>query len=238
METRRRGLRRSAVVIASALAAVLAATGAPALAAANPGVAVFPAMDIYQGGVGCLVGFVEPQMRIALSIGQCNHGSIVTDSRENVVGAVMLARRNTGVGSAADATAADAEYEVIKLAHHAIATDQLPNGRQLQSVPGFSVQPALPVCHVGISTGQSCGRLSSVSASGLVIADMAADQRDLGGPVYVLTDDNHAVIVGMLDGVQGAISHAQSWQAVMRQLYLDTRSLSSPQPILGRALGS
>ncbi|KZS67417.1 hypothetical protein A4G26_08555 [Mycobacterium kansasii] len=233
METVWYGFRHSAVAIAIALVAL----SAPAPAAAKPGVTVFPGMEIHQGAMVCTVGFVEPRLRIAVSAGRCDEGSTVTDSKENVVGTVMLARRGTVNEPAAADSAAGVEYEVITLAPEVIASELLPGGRQLQPIPGFSVQPALPVCHAGISSGQVCGRVSSVGNDGFAIADMTADQRDLGGPVYTLTDDNRAVIVGLLDGARGSTLWAYSWQAVMRQLYIDARSAGPIQPPLGHTIG-
>lgn len=219
------------------MAIALVALGAAAPAAAKPGVTVFPGMEIHQGAMVCTVGFVETRLRIAVSAGRCDEGSTVTDSKNNVVGTVMLARRGTVNEPAAADSAAGVEYEVITLAPEVIATELLPSGRQLQSTPGFSVQPGLPVCHAGILSGQVCGRVSSVGNDGFAIADMTADQRGLGGPVYALTEDNGAVVVGLLDGVRGSTLWAQSWQAVMRQLYVDARSAGPIQPPLGHTIG-
>jgi hypothetical protein len=58
-----------------------------------------------------------------------------------------------------------------------------------------------------------------------VVTGVATDQHDIGGPVYTVTDDNRAVIVGLFEGVSGSGPTAESWQAAMRQLYLDGRSL-------------
>ncbi|CAM4274561.1 hypothetical protein MB901379_01491 [Mycobacterium basiliense] len=224
------GSCRSAVATALALVSL----GAPAAAEAKTGLTVFPGMQIRQGSVACTVGFVETKMRIALSAGQCNGGPTVTDSERRVVGEVLLARRNIVGEVALDGATAGIEYEVIRLSPEVTATDRLPSGRQLQSSPGFRVRPALPVCHFGATTGQVCGgRVGSVSGNRFSIADLAADKRDLGGPVYALGDDNQAVIVGLLDGTRGSLLEAQSWHVVMRQLYLDSSSLNSPQPPLG-----
>jgi len=214
-------------VIAIGVAVALVTFGAPGRVHADPGVTVFPGMEIRQGSAVCVVGFVEPRARIALTTGKCDGGAIATDSHANVVGTVMLARRNTANESAPDGAIPGINYEVIKLAAGVTPSQMLPAGRQLQSAPGLRALPGLPVCHFGLSTGQTCGRVDSIGNGRFVISDMAADK--FGGPVYALTDDNHAVIVGLLDGTSGALPEAESWQDVMKQLYLDIRPPSSQQ---------
>ncbi len=59
---------------------------------------------------------------------------------------------------------------------------------------------------------------------------MAVDNRDFGGPVYALTDDGGAVMVGLYEGMWEAAPELETWQAVMRQLYLDSRLPAAPQP--------
>ncbi|ORB86193.1 hypothetical protein B1987_23205 [Mycobacterium kansasii] len=226
------GFRHSAVAIALALA-----FSAAAPAQASPGVTVFPGMEIHQGATVCMVGFVEPRLRIALSAGRCDDAPTVTDSHANVVGSVVLARRASVSEPVAADSASAVEYEVIALAPEVTTTQLLPGGRRLESIPGFTVQPALPVCHNTISAGQMCGRIGSVGNDGFAITGMIADPRDVGGPVYTLTDDNRAVIVGLLDGVRGTALWAQSWQAVMRQLYIDAQSAGATQPPLGQPIG-
>ncbi|OBF22673.1 hypothetical protein A5725_10580 [Mycobacterium kubicae] len=222
-------LRRDVCGFAAAIVLVLAVIG-PAPANADPGVTVFPGMEIHQGNAACVVGFVEPQMRIALTSGRCDVDPIVTDSRDRVIGVVLLARTDTLTGSAVNGPAAGVEYEVIKLSPSVGATQQLPIGRPLDVTPAVHPQPALPVCRSASVGAQSCGRIGSAGNGRFVLTAMATDKGDLGGPVYVLTDDNRAVIVGLLDGSRESMPEAQSWQAVMQQLYLDTRSRTAPQP--------
>jgi hypothetical protein len=213
------------MVIAFALLAI----GASTRADADTGVKVFPGMEIHQGSTICTLGFVEVRLRFALTVGQCDGGPTVTDSHGDVVGVVAQAHRNAADDTAADGSMAGVDYEVIKLDPNANPTDLLPTGRQLQSTPGLVAQPALPVCHFGISTAQTCGRVGSVSNGRFVIQDVPVDKRDHGGPVYTLTDNNRATIVGFFDAVSGSAPAAESWQAVMEQLYVDLRAPSSPQ---------
>jgi hypothetical protein len=215
----------SCVAIASAAAFVGVATPA----SADPDITAFPGMEIHQGATVCTLGMVETTLRIAVATGQCDGGSIATDSHGNVLGSVMSARHNTA-SPAVDGSVPDVQYEVIRLDDGVTASDVLPNGRQLQSAPGVLAQAGASVCHFGISTGQSCGRVTSVSNDRFTLAGVALDPRDIGGPVYTLNADNRAVIVGLFEGVTGSAPTAESWQAVMQQLFLDGRSPGQGPP--------
>jgi hypothetical protein len=227
METLSRGSNCLAIVLAFVVIGICA----PAQVDANHGVKVFPGMEIHQGSTICTLGFVEVRLGIALTTGRCDGGPVVTDSNRDVVGAVYLARHNPADDAAVDGSMSGVEYEVIRLASNVIASDRLPTGRQLESMPGLPAQPALPVCHFGISTGQTCGRGSSVGDVGLDIPGTSTGRHDIGGPVYALTDDNRAVIVGLFDGMWRSVPEAESWQAIMHQLYVDLRSFPSQQPV-------
>jgi hypothetical protein len=224
-------LSRGSNCLAIVFAFVLIGICAPAQVDANGGVKVFPGMEIHQGSTICTLGFVEVRLGIALTTGQCDGGPVVTDSHRDLVGKVLLTRRNPADAAAADGSTAGVEYEVIRLASNVTATDLLSTGRQLQSMPGLQAQPDLPVCHFGISTGQTCSRASSVSNGRFVIPGISTDRRDVGGPVYAPTDDNRALIVGLFDGTRRSVPEAESWQAIMHQLYVDLRSFPSQQPV-------
>ncbi len=49
------------------------------------------------------------------------------------------------------------------------------------------------------------------------------------GPVYSLTDDNNAVIVGLVEGTWRSAPQIESWQAVMAQVYIDSHTYSPQQ---------
>ncbi len=216
--------------IAFAFAAMVLA--APGRANADPGITVFPGMEIHQGTAVCMVGLVEPRLRVALTSGQCDGGaSAVTDRDHNVIGSVVLARRQSADEPVADSTMLPVEYEVIALAPGTTASDLLPTGRHLRSTPGLRAQPGLPVCQFRRSEGQRCGSVSSVGNGRFVMSDMAVDTRDFGGPVYAVTDDNGAVIVGMFEGMCKSAPKLETWEAVMQQVYIDAGSHSQQQPL-------
>ncbi|OBG90596.1 hypothetical protein A5697_12005 [Mycobacterium sp. E3251] len=225
--------RCSRLAIGFAIAVMV--VGSPSPASADPAVTVFPGMEIRQGGTVCMVGMVEPRLRIAVTSGQCESGaSEVTDRDGNPVGTVVLARRQAADDTAANGAMLPVEYEVIALGATVTASDVLPTGRQLKSSPGLRAQPGLPVCQFRRAVGQWCGSISSVSNGRFIVADAAVDGRDFGGPVYVLTDDA-AVIVGLFEGIWGSVPEMESWQAVMQQVYVDGRSQTQQQQPPGEA---
>lgn len=218
--------------LAIAPAATMMLIGAPGWAGADPAVTVFPGMEIRQGNTVCMVGMVEPRLRIALTSGQCDGGqSMVTNRDRKPIGDVVLGRRQVDTDSAADTSMLPVEYEVIALAGNVTASDLLPTGRQLRSTPGLRAQPGLPVCQLRRSTGQRCGSVGAVTNGRFAMADMVVDGRDFGGPVYALTDDNNAVIVGLYEGMWRSSPQFESWQAVMAQVYIDSHSTTGQQQL-------
>ncbi|OBI05998.1 hypothetical protein [Mycobacterium scrofulaceum] len=210
--------------LAIAFAFVVTMAGCPGQAGASPAVTAFPGMEIRQGATVCMVGLVEPRLRVAVTSGQCgNSEADVTDHDGNPVGKVVLARRQSADDPAANREMSPVEYEVVALGPDVTASDLLPTGRQLKSSPGLRAQPGLPVCQFRRSVGQRCATISSVNAGRFIIADVAVDSRDFGGPVYALTDDG-AVVVGLYEGMWGAVPEMESWQAVMQQVYVDGRA--------------
>jgi hypothetical protein len=200
---------------------------APGQAAADPGSTVFPGMEIHQGGTVCMVGLVEPRLRVAMTSGQCDGGqSVVTDRDRKPIGNVVLGRRQVDADSAADTSMLPVEYEVIAIAADVAASDVLPTGRHLGSVPDMRAQPGMPVCQLRSATGQRCGSVSSVGNGRFAITDMASDSRDFGGPVYTLTDEHNALIVGLVEGTWKSSPQIESWQAVMAQVYIDSHTYS------------
>ncbi len=186
-----------------------------------------------------MVGLVEPRLRVALTSGQCDGGqSVVTDRDRKPIGNVVLGRRQLDADSTADTSMLPVEYEVIAIAPDMTATDVLPTGRHLVSAPGMRAQPGMPVCQLRSATGERCGSVSSIGNGRFAITDMAMDSRDFGGPVYTLTDDNNAVIVGLVEGTWKSSPQIESWQAVMAQVYIDSHTYSpQQQPPARRMIG-
>ncbi len=217
--------------LATAFACALTFFGAAPPAQADTGVTVFPGMQIHQGDTACMVGFVQLRLHVAVTTGQCDEGPLVTDRDGHLVGAVMLARRQVAV-DASDSATLPVEYEVIMLAPDVTATDVLPTGRHLREAPTLDAQQGLPVCQFRVSAGQRCGSIGPVNNGRFAIADMAVDNRDFGGPVYALTDDGDAAVVGLYEGMRRSTPQLETWQAVMRQLYIDAHARGEQRPQL------
>jgi hypothetical protein len=212
---------RGCLCFIATFACALGSICTPVHAVADPAVMVFPGMEVQDENSACMVGFVEARLRIAVTAGQCGGGATVTDRNKEVLGTVVQAHRKLAEDAGADGSTQAADYEVIALAPNIAASDVLPTGRRLQSSPALRAGLALPVCRLESSRGETCGRVSAVGNGRFVIADMAADGGVLGGPVYALTDDNRAVVVGLFAGMGGALPEAESWEAVMQQVYAD-----------------
>jgi hypothetical protein len=97
-------------------------------------------------------------------------------------------------------------------------------------VPGLSPQPGMSVCEFRSSAGQGCGSVASVGNGRFVVADIAVDDGDIGGPVYVITGDNEAAIVGLFEGMSRSAPQLESWQAVMQQVSIDNSAQNPQQP--------
>ena len=212
---------RGCVCFIATFACALGSICTPVHAVADPTVTVFPGMEVHEENSACMVGFVEARLRIAVTAGQCGGGSTVTDRNKEVLGTVVQAHRKPAEDAGAAGSTETADYQVIALAPNIAASDVLPTGRRLQSSPALRAALALPVCRLESSRGETCGRISAVGNGRFVIADMPADNSALGGPVYALTDDNRALVVGLLAGMGGTLPEAESWEAIMRQVYAD-----------------
>ena len=76
----------------------------------------------------------------------------------------------------------------------------------------------LPVCHFGVITGESCGAVQAVNNGWFTMANGVVSQKgDSGGPVYNLTSDGRAAIVGMFNSTWGEYPAAVSWQVASQQ---------------------
>lgn len=222
---RRRWLRMLAATAAPVVA--LALPSAPAQA--TPGVLVFPGMEVRQGTNVCTLGYVDPQMRIAFTAGHCRGGNgQVTDRDGNLIGTQALFRDNTPNGATVDTNHQIADWEAISLAPDVTINNILPGGRQLISDPAIAPVAGLPVCHFGVITGESCGTVQAVNNGWFTMANGVVSQKgDSGGPVYNLTPDGRAAIIGMFNSTWGTFPAAVSWQVASQQAREDVISAAS-----------
>lgn len=221
----RRGWLR---VLASAAAPIAALALASAPAQATPGVLVYPGMEIRQGTNVCTLGFVDPGARTAFTAGHCRGDGAVSDRDGNPIGSLTMFRDNTPDGATIATDHMIADWEAIALAPDVDLNNILPGGRMLVSDPGFAPQPGLPVCHFGVVTGESCGTIEAVNNGWFTMANGVVSQKgDSGGPVYVVTPDGRAAIVGMFNSTWGNYPAAVSWPTASQQAREDVLQAAS-----------
>jgi hypothetical protein len=229
---RRPGLRMLAAAASISGLAVSVVT-----AHATPGVLVFPGMEVRQGTNVCTLGYVDPQMRIAFTAGHCRGNGQVTDRDGNPIGMQALFRDNTPNGATIDTNHQIADWEAISLAPDVTVNNILPGGRQLVADPAIAPVTGLPVCHFGVVTGETCGTIQAVNNGWFTMANGVVSQKgDSGGPVYNVTPDGRAAIVGMFNSTWGQYPAAVSWQVASQQAREDVisaaaGSVPAPPPV-------
>jgi hypothetical protein len=205
-------------VVASAAVSVLAPTIPVAPAQADPGVLVYPGMEVHQDTNVCTLGFVDPQARVAFTAGHCRGSGPVGDKDGRFIGHLAMFRDNTPDGATIDTNHQIADWAAIGLAPDVQVNNILPGGRALVSDPAVAPHPGLPVCHFGVITGESCGTVEAVNNGWFTMANGIVSQKgDSGGPVYVVTPDGRAVIIGMFNSTWGNYPAAVSWQTASQQ---------------------
>jgi hypothetical protein len=215
-------------VTAAAAASVLTLTVLSAPAQADPNVVVFPGMEIIQGTNVCTLGYVDPQMRVAFTAGHCRGDGSVRDKAGRFVGNQAFFRDNTPNGATVDTNHQIADWEAISLAPDVAVNNVLPGGRVLVADAGVTPAPGLPICHFGVVTGESCGTIQAVYNGWFTMADGVVSQKgDSGGPVYMVTPDGRAAIVGMFNSTWGQFPAAVSWQIASQQAREDVISATS-----------
>jgi hypothetical protein len=221
---RRRWLR----MLAAAAAAIVALMLPSAPAQAGPGVLVYPGMEVRQGTNVCTLGYVDPQNRIAFTAGHCRGSGQVNDRDGDLIGSQALFRDNTPNGATIDTNHQIADWEAISLSPAVNVNDILPGGRELIADPAIVPSVGLPVCHFGVITGESCGTVQAVYNGWFTMANGVVSQKgDSGGPVYNVTPDGRAAIIGMFNSTWGQYPAAVSWQAASQEAREDVISAAS-----------
>jgi hypothetical protein len=135
---------------------------------------------------------------------------------------VATSRDNTPDGTVVRTDQVIADYETIGLATDVTVNNILPGGRQLVADPAPQLTAGAPVCHFGVITGESCGSIERVNNGWFTMDNGVISKKgDSGGPVYVLSDNNKAVIIGLFNSTWGALPAAVSWQATGQQVRED-----------------
>jgi hypothetical protein len=120
------------------------------------------------------------------------------------------------------------DYEGITLAPDVTPSNVLPGGRSLASDPGFVINAGQAVCHYGVVTHETCGTVEAVYNGWFTMANGILSQKgDSGGPVYVLTGDGRAVLVGIFNSTWGNFPAAVAWNAIRQQISEDVNAPSA-----------
>lgn len=221
------GLRAFAVVTAS----IAAVNFAPTPVYASPGVIVFPGMEIHQDTNKCTLAFVDVQARTAFTAGHCRGSGVVGDKDGNVIGHQTVFRDDTPNGATVSTDHLISDWEAIALAPDLQINDTLPGGRTLSFDPAVVPVTGQRVCHFGVVTGESCGTVDAVNNGWFTMTNGVVTQKgDSGGPVYALTDDGRATIVGMFNSTWGQFPAAVSWPSTDQQIRAEVLTTTSGNP--------
>jgi hypothetical protein len=215
-------------VLAPLAVAMLLSSFAVGPAHADPGALVFPGMEIRQDTNVCTLGFVDLQTRTGYSAGHCHGNGPVKDRDGNLLGYQTRFMDNTPNGATIATDHAITDWESIALVPEVAVNNILPGGRVLMIDPAVVPVAGERVCHFGVVSGESCGTVEAVNNGWFTMANGVVSQKgDSGGPVYVITDDGRAAIVGMFNSTWGQFPAAVSWQATDQQIRADVFNAAS-----------
>ena len=224
---RRRWLR----VLVAAITPVAVLAVSPTAAQADPGVLVYPGMEVHQDTNVCTIGFVDPHTRVAFTAGHCRGSGPVSDRDGHHIGHQATFRDNTPDGATIDTNHQISDWEAIQLSGDVAVNNILPGGRVLVEDPSVVPAPGLAICHFGVITGESCGTVEAVNNGWFTMANGVVSQKgDSGGPVYVVTPDGRAVIIGMFNSTWGQYPAAVSWQSASQQARADVMQAAAQLP--------
>ena len=209
-------------ILALMSAALLSSSLTPTYAQASPGATVYPGMEIRQDSTLCTLGFIDVETRTAYSAGHCHGSGQVTDKDGNLLGYQTTFRDNTPNGATIATDHAMTDWEAIALLPDVPVNNVMPSGRLLAYDPPVVPLAGQRVCHFGVATGESCGTVDAVNNGWFTMANGVVSQRgDSGGPVYALTEDGRAVLIGLFNSTWGQFPAAVSWQSTGQQIRED-----------------
>ena len=185
-------------------------------------------MEIRQDTNKCTLAYVDVMTRTGYTAGHCRGSGTVGDKDGNVIGHQTVYRDNTPDGATVSTDHDISDWEAIALVPDVQIDDVLPSGKPLSYDPAVVPRPGQRVCHFGVVTGESCGTVEAVNNGWFTMANGVVSQKgDSGGPVYVLTDDGRAVIIGLFNSTWGQYPAAVTWSKTDQQIREEVISASS-----------
>ena len=149
------------------------------------------------------------------------------DDEEGLRSTVALALRKEGYRAETFADGLEA-WTSFQRALPDLAILDKPDVIPVVSDPGVVPTPGLPVCHFGVVTGESCGNIQAVYNGWFTMANGVVSQKgDSGGPVYFITPDGRAAMIGMFNSTWGQFPAAVSWHVANQQASQDVISAAS-----------
>ena len=134
------------------------------------------------------------------------------------IGTMITFRDNTPDGATIATDHQISDWESINIAGDVMVNNILPGGRMLVTDPAVNPQQGAPVRHFGVVTGETCGTVDAVNNGWFTMSNGIVSQKgDSGGPVYTITPDNRAVLVGVFNSTWGHFPAAVSWSATDQQ---------------------
>ncbi|AGM29890.1 hypothetical protein [Mycobacteroides abscessus] len=227
----------------TAYAAAVAALSGVALA--NPIAAladplIYPGMEIIQRPPGkeslsCTLGFVDPAARVGVTAGHCGGNGPVFTSDGVRIGQLAVAQSNIKPEGPLARDDYRIDYEGIAFDDGVPINNVLPNGLRLGVDPAVVPRDGLPVCRVGITTGEACGAIAGFGNGWFLVDGVPAEHGDSGSAVYTVTSPGNAAIVGIVSArftanqTRRESTVALSWPTVQQQIRNDIAASRRPE---------
>lgn len=127
------------------------------------------------------------------------------------------------------------DYEGIAFDDGVPINNVLPNGLRLGVDPAVVPRDGLPVCRVGITTGEACGAIAGFGNGWFLVDGVPAEHGDSGSAVYTVTSPGNAAIVGIVSArftanqTRRESTVALSWPTVQQQIRNDIAASRRPE---------
>ncbi|TDZ42960.1 hypothetical protein CCUG63695_02938 [Mycobacteroides franklinii] len=209
----------------------------PVAAHADP--LIYPGMEIIQRPPGkeslsCTLGFVDPAARVGVTAGHCGGNGPVFTNDGLRIGQLAVAQSNIQPEGPLSRDDYRIDYEGIAFDDGVPINNVLPNGLRLGVDPAVVPRDGLPVCRVGITTGEACGAIAGFGNGWFLVDGLPADHGDSGSAVYTVTSPGNAAIVGIVSArftanqTHRESTVALSWPTVQQQIRDDIAASRRP----------